>query len=110
MKDEGKSNGNDVIIADCNGGLLKILRVRIQHYYKETNKCVDALARRGASLSQDFVIFHCPPADLALLFGLDAVGTMYEQFHSVVAVSQFISVSLFTKKKKIRLLDKPFSP
>ena len=29
MKDEGKSNGNDLIIADCNGGLLKILRVQI---------------------------------------------------------------------------------
>ena len=29
MKDEGKSNGNDLIIADYNGGLLKILRVQI---------------------------------------------------------------------------------
>ena len=27
MKDEGKSNGDDLIIADCKGGLLKILRV-----------------------------------------------------------------------------------
>ena len=43
--------------------------------YREANKCADALARRGALLSQDFVIFHCPPADLALLF------------HYVVAVS-----------------------
>ena len=27
MKDEGKSNGNDVIIADCKDGLQKIPRV-----------------------------------------------------------------------------------
>ena len=61
LKGEAKAHGNDVL--------------RIQHCYREANKCADALARRGALLSQDFVIFHYPPADLALLF------------HYVVAVS-----------------------
>ena len=34
--------------------------VQIQHCYHEVNKCVDPLARRGALLSQDFVVFLDP--------------------------------------------------
>ena len=67
-----------MVIADCKEGLQKISRARIQHCYREVNKCADALARRGALLSQDFVIFHFPPAEVSLLINLDAVGTMYE--------------------------------
>ncbi|KAL0009032.1 hypothetical protein SO802_010534 [Lithocarpus litseifolius] len=76
LKGEGKTYGNDVLIADCKEGLKKISRVRIQHCYREANKCADALARRGALLSQYFVIFQSPPVDVALLVGLDAMGTM----------------------------------
>ena len=56
-----------------------IPRTRVQHCYREANKCVDALARRGTLLSQDFVIFHSPLADVSLLLRLDAVGTVYER-------------------------------
>ena len=65
LKGEEKTHGNDVLIADCKEGLKKISRVRIQHCYREANKCADALARRGALLSQDFVIFHSPPTPRA---------------------------------------------
>ncbi|KAL0011217.1 hypothetical protein SO802_006325 [Lithocarpus litseifolius] len=53
-------SGNDVIIADCIEGLQKILRINIQHFFREANKCADAFARRGALLPQDLVIFHSP--------------------------------------------------
>lgn len=46
---------------------------------------VGALARRGALLSQDFVIFHSPPSDVAFLVGLDAVGTMYVWSQAIVS-------------------------
>ena len=50
QKGSDRPSGNDVIIADCIEGLQKILRTRIQYCYREANKCVDALARRGALL------------------------------------------------------------
>ena len=70
LKGEEKIHGNDILIADCKEGSKKIPRVRIQHCYREANKCADTLARRGALLSQDFVIFHSPtppPPRLMLL-------------------------------------------
>lgn len=80
LRKEGHNpNGNDTIIADYKEGLSKIPRVRVQHCYREANKCADALTRRGALLPQDFVLFSFPPADVALLLSLDATGTMYKR-------------------------------
>ena len=100
MKDEGKSNGNDLIIADCNGGLLKILRVQIQHCYGKTNKCANAIARKGTVLSQDFIIFSFPLANVALLASLDVVGTLFERNCSFASFSQLMNCSCLPKKKK----------
>nr|POF21349.1 putative ribonuclease h protein [Quercus suber] len=47
-KDMEKFNGIDVLVADCREGFKEIPMVRIQHCYRETNKCADALARRRA--------------------------------------------------------------
>nr|POE84745.1 putative ribonuclease h protein [Quercus suber] len=60
QNEEGRKNGNEVIIADCREGLKKISRVRVQHCFREANMCANALVRKGAFLSQDFVIFHSP--------------------------------------------------
>jgi len=87
QKNEGILNSNDVILADCKEGLQKIPRVQVQHCFREANKCADAFARRGALLSQDFVFYQSPPADVALLVSLDAVGTLYERFCSPVSFS-----------------------
>ena len=86
MKDERSSNGNEVITADCKEGLKRIPRVRIQHCFREANKCANALARRGAVSPNDFVVFQFPLADVALLANLDAVGTLYERLCSSVSV------------------------
>ena len=53
--------------------------VKIQHCYREANKCVDTLARRGALLSQDFVIFLEPPSDVSLLLSLDAARAAFDR-------------------------------
>ena len=75
-----RANSSDVIIADCIEDLKKIPLVRILHYFREANKCVDALARRGALLPQDFMIFMNPPPEVVMLLSLDAVGTLYDRF------------------------------
>ena len=85
QKNEGNSNSNDVILADCKEGLQKIPRVQVQHFFREANKCIDTLARRDALLSQDFVIYQSSPANVALLVSLDGVGTFYERFCSSVS-------------------------
>ena len=82
-----------MVIVDCKEGLQKIPRARIQHCYRELNKCVDALVRRGDLLSQDFVIFHFPPVDVSLLINLDAIRTMYEHQCSFVDVFKFMKLS-----------------
>ena len=61
--------------------------VKIQHCYRQANKCVDALARRGALLPQDFVVFLEPPADVALLLSLDAAGVAFDRIVNVSSVA-----------------------
>lgn len=80
-------NGNDVLIADCKDKLKQIPRVSILHCFREANMCADALARRGAQLTDDFAIFSPPPPPHPpnVLVNLDAIGTVYEHFCSHVA-------------------------
>ena len=84
-KEEKSMNGNEIIMVDCKEGLQRIPQVKIQHCYREANKCADALARRGALLPQDFVIFLEPPSDVSLLLSLDAIGTLYDHNISLTA-------------------------
>ena len=72
-------NGNNNLFADCREGLVRIPRVKLQHCYREANKCADALARRGALLSCNFLVFYSPPADVTLLLSLDNAGFLYER-------------------------------
>jgi len=78
-KPGGSLNGNDVIVANCKENLKKIPRTIIKHCFREANKCADALTRRGALLSQDFLSFCFPPSNIALLLSLDYAGTLYER-------------------------------
>ena len=96
-------NDNDVIIADCKEGLRRLPRVRIQHCFREANKCADALTRRGVVSPQDFVNYQSPPTDVAMLTSLDVVGTLYERNCSLFSVSQYMNYILLTKQKKVNL-------
>ena len=53
--------------------------VQVQHCYREANICADALARRGALLPQDFVVFLDPPMEVSLLLSLDSAGVAYDR-------------------------------
>ena len=66
-------------MSDCKTELGNIPRVQINHFYREANKCVDALDGRGVLLSQDFVLFLDPPAKVSLLLSLDSAGMAYDR-------------------------------
>ena len=69
----------DALVSDCKSELRAIPVIQIQHCYREANKCADALARRGALLSQDFVVFLDPPVEVSLLLSLDSAGVCYDR-------------------------------
>ena len=79
-------NGNNNLVADCKEGMARIPKVHIQHCYKEANKCADALARRGALLPCNFIVFDSPPADVASLLSLDKARVWYERSFAPVSV------------------------
>ena len=79
-KELNNPNGLDVLVTDCRDGLKDIPLTRIQHCYREANKCADTLARWGALLGQDFSVFLEPPPDVAFLLSLDSAGTLYDRF------------------------------
>lgn len=86
-KEDRNQNGLNAILGDCRAGLRDILVVKIQHCYGEANKCADALASRGALLSQDFVVFLEPPTDFSLLLSLDTAGVAFDQIVNVSGVA-----------------------
>ena len=94
-------NGIDALVTNCKEGLKKIPFVKIKHCYKKANKCADNLARRGAFLEQDFIVFIYPPTEVEPIINLDAVGTMYDHFvSSSIEVGQFVNEISFLPKIK----------
>ena len=83
QKREGNPNGIGTLVSDCKAGLQEIPMVQIQHCYREANKCADSLARRGAYLSQEFVVLLDPPTEVDFLLRLDSAGACYERLVSV---------------------------
>ena len=82
-KDDGQSNSYGALLSDCKAGLWQIPMVHVQHCFREANKCTDALARRGALLPQDFVVYLDPPIEVSLLLSLDSAGMAFDKFVSV---------------------------
>ena len=79
-KDDGQSNSYSALLSDCKVGLRQIPMVRVQHCFREANKCADALARRGALLPQDFVVYLDHPTKVSLLLSLDSAGVAFDKF------------------------------
>ena len=79
QKEEGHQNCIDALVSDFKSELRAIPMVQVQHCYREANICADALARRGALLPQDFVVFLDPPMEVSLLLSLDSAGVAYDR-------------------------------
>lgn len=50
-KDDGQPNSNEALVSYCKAGFREIPMIRVQHYFRKANKCVNTLVRRGALLS-----------------------------------------------------------
>ena len=68
-KESSNFNSLDMLVDDCKKGLKQIPNIKIMHYFREGNKCADNLARRGALLDQDFVVFIHPLLMWSCLLG-----------------------------------------
>ena len=80
QKEDGQPNSIGALVSDCKARLKEIPIVQIQHCYREANKCADALARKGALLPQDFVVFLNPLMEVSLLLRLDSIGVSYKRY------------------------------
>ena len=63
------------LLNDCKSLLTRFLQIRVNHVYREGNRCADKLAKEGCSLEVDFVVLDRPsPSDLCNILYSDAVG------------------------------------
>ena len=66
------------LLNDCRSLLRSFHQVSVSHTFREANRCADALARRGCSLQEDFVIFDFPPSvEIESYVTTDANGMYY---------------------------------
>ena len=62
------------LLYDCRCLLRRFLRVQVVHVYREGNRCADALARWGGTMTEDFVVFDSSPSpDLLYLVNMDTI-------------------------------------
>lgn len=57
QKEEGHLNSIGALVSDCKAGLKEIPMVKIQHCYREANKCANTLAR--GELSSHRILLFC---------------------------------------------------
>ena len=58
------------LILDCRTLISHIPQVRMSHYFREANKCANALARKGPKLDQNIVYFDSMLMNLNMLLFL----------------------------------------
>ena len=71
---------NSALMDDCRELLTCIPHSRVQHCFREANRCADALARRGVKLPQDFCVFDNPPPDVSVILNHDNLGLSSNRF------------------------------
>ena len=77
--DSCSSSCNLPLINDHRTPFSRIPQSRVKHCFREVNKCVDALIRRGAKLKQNFFFLLVSPTDIRMLRSLDALGVAPER-------------------------------
>ncbi|KAK7817049.1 putative ribonuclease h protein [Quercus suber] len=66
------------LLCDCRCLMARFRQVQVGHVFREVNKCVDFLAKRGCSLMENSVVFDISPFDdLNVLLKADRNGLYY---------------------------------
>ena len=81
------------LIIDCKTLINRILQVKMNHYFREVNKCVNALATRSLEANQDFVVFYSSLVDISMLLFCDIIGMYYERL-ALPSNLYFLSLAL----------------
>ena len=74
-----ENNVMSPILDDCRQLVTQFHRIRLKHCYCETNRCADALARRGAEQDIDFLSFLSPLEDILNVFMEDFSGMHFNR-------------------------------
>uniref|UniRef100_A0A2N9IB19 Uncharacterized protein n=1 Tax=Fagus sylvatica TaxID=28930 RepID=A0A2N9IB19_FAGSY len=75
------------LIDDCRALLRKIPQTKMIHCFREANFCADALAKRGTTTTQDFVMLSSPPNDLLPLLNSDIMGLFCNRQCNVISIT-----------------------
>lgn len=65
------------LLDDYRNLLSRIPHHKIQHCFREVNRCADTLARMGAEMDANFISFDVPPVCILDQIRLDSLDTLY---------------------------------
>jgi len=66
------------LLFDCRLLLELIPHTKVKHVFREANKCVNALVRKGCHAHEEFVIFDGPPSvDVFDIVYADEIGESF---------------------------------
>lgn len=67
------------LLDDCRQLVTRFQQIQITHCYRQANRCADILARIGADLDSDFILFSCPSVDLVKVLEDDCNGVYFNR-------------------------------
>lgn len=62
------------LLDDCRKLSTSFSHICFTHCYCEANRCMDGLAKKGATQRDDFILFNSPLVDLKTSFNFDLNG------------------------------------
>ena len=75
MNHNGGSNVvNSSLVDDCRLLIAQIPQVKVNHCYREANRCADGLARLGTKHDHDIMCYNSPPPSILNIFLSDMYG------------------------------------
>lgn len=78
--------------------------MKMNHYFREANKCADTLAKKDSAMNQDIVYFDSLPVDSCMLLFYDKLGLYHERSYPLeillVVVLLANAVRFYHPKKK----------
>ena len=75
------------ILDDCRQLASQIPQIYFSHCYREANKCVEFMARKGTHQNEDFCLFENPPVGLNDLLAFDRFGMYLNRRYPINIVS-----------------------
>ena len=101
------------LLLDCRSLIASLTQDRVTHVYREVNRCVDFLAKKGCCMREDFVIFDVYPSndlDKLLVSDINGLYCYRRGSHYFDLCGQFVAFfcclisCLLTKKNKIIII------